>query len=455
MKTFVRLIRRYVLLAVGLSLLLIVLALALVVWIGVQFGLVWQREVTYSYEEIADHLQQNDAGQFLFDEQDEAYWLDGYEWAMVLDDGGTVIWQYQLPRELDRRYTASEIAVFSRWYLEDYPVFCQVREYGLLVLGMPKDSLWKYSFWTYPDLIEWIFYRGTSLLAGVLVLILVLCLVFSWRGAKSLGTVADGLDTLAEGRTVQLPTRGFAGELAEKLNRTSAQIQYRNEIIQRRDTARTNWIAGVSHDIRTPLSLILGWSEQLQQDATLPDGARHKAEGIRLQSEKIRSLVEDLNLTSKLQYGAQPLRREAVQAGPLLRKLVADFCNSPLADGCEIELNMTREAEQAVIQADQALLARAVENILGNSVRHNRGAVRCWVTATVEEACLCLTVTDDGVGYPARVLEALQSGRVEENTPHILGLHVVEQILQAHGGKVLFSQNEPKGSRVEMHLPVA
>lgn len=455
MKTFVRLIRRYVLLAVGLSLLLIVLALALVVWIGVHFGLVWQREVTYSYEEIADHLQQNDAGQFLFDEQDEAYWLDGYAWAMVLDDEGQVIWQYQLPQELDHRYTASEIAVFSRWYLADYPVFCQVREYGLLVLGMPKDSLWKYSFWTYPDLIEWIFYRGTTLMAGVLVLILVLCLVFSWRGAKSLGTVADGLDTLAEGRTVQLPTRGFAGELAEKLNRTSAQIQYRNEIIQRRDTARTNWIAGVSHDIRTPLSLILGWSEQLQQDAALPDGVRHKAEGICLQSEKIRSLVEDLNLTSKLQYGAQPLRREHVQAGPLLRKLVADFCNNPLADGCEIELNLTQEAEQAVIQADQALLARAMENILGNSVRHNRGAVYCRVAAMVNKEWLFLTVTDDGVGYPARVLEALQSGRVEENTPHILGLHVVEQILQAHGGKVFFSQNEPKGSRVEMRLPIA
>lgn len=454
MKTFMRLIRRYVLLAVGLSLLLIVLTLALFVWIGVHFGLVWQREVSYSYEEIADHLQRNGEGQFFFDERDEAYWLDGYEWAMVLDDAGRVIWEYQLPQELNRRYTASEIAVFSRWYLADYPVFCQVREYGLLVLGMPKDSLWKYSFWTYPDLIEWIFYRGTTLIAGVLVLILVLCLVFSWRGAKSLGVVADGLDALAEGRTVRLPTRGFAGELADKLNRTSAQIQYRNEIIQRRDTARTNWIAGVSHDIRTPLSLILGWAEQLQQDGALSDGARHKAEGICLQSEKIRSLVEDLNLTSKLQYGAQPLRREAAQAGPFLRKLVADFCNGPLADGCGIELDLTREAENAVIQVDKALMSRAMENILGNSVRHNSEVVHCRVTAAVKKEQLCLSVTDDGVGYPEGVLKALQSGQVEENTPHILGLHVVEQILQAHGGRVIFDQNTPKGSKVEMWIPV-
>lgn len=455
MKTFVRLVRRYVLLAVGISLLLILLALAMLIWLTVRFGSRWQEQFDYSYSEIADHLQQDADGNFFFDEKDAAFWMNGYAWAMVLDDNGQVIWQYQLPEDLNRHYAPADVAVFSRWYLEDYPVFCQVRTYGLLVLGMPQGSIWKYNFWTYPELIEWILYRGGSVMIGVLLLILVLCMIFSWRGTRSLRMLADGLDTLAEGRTVELSTRGFAGELAEKLNRTSAQIQYRNEIIQRRDTARTNWIAGVSHDIRTPLSLILGWAEQLQQEPGLPERAHHKAEGIRQQSEKIRSLVEDLNLTSKLQYGAQPLRREELQAGPLLRRLVADFCDSPLAEKSETELSVSAEAETATIQVDRALLARAMENVLGNSVRHNAGNVQCRVVAAVEGKWLCLTITDDGVGYSASVLEALQTGCVKENTPHILGLHVVEQILQAHGGKVSFGKNDPKGCKVEMRFPIA
>ena len=166
MKTLVRLIRRYVLLAVGLSLLLIVLGLALIIWVGIRFGLVWQEQFRYSYMEIADQLQQDDSGSLSFGEKDASYWLNGYAWAMVLDDDGEVIWGYQLPQELDRRYTAPEIAVFSRWYLDDYPVFCQVRDYGLLVLGMPRDSIWKYSFWTYPELINWLFYRGTTVMGG-------------------------------------------------------------------------------------------------------------------------------------------------------------------------------------------------------------------------------------------------------------------------------------------------
>lgn len=131
------------------------------------------------------------------------------------------------------------------------------------------------------------------------------------------------------GRRGAAATTRFAGELAEKLNETGEQLRRRNEIIARRDTARTDWIAGVSHDIRTPLALILGWGEQLQQDEALPATARQKAAGICTQSEKIRSLIGDLNLTSKLQYGAQPLRRKAVAVGPFLRRCAAEFYESP------------------------------------------------------------------------------------------------------------------------------
>lgn len=454
MKTFARLIRRYVLAAVAISLLLVVLAAAAFLWISLRFGLRWQEQFRYSAAEIADNLQRDDQNRFYFKERDAEEWMGGYAWAMVLDDAGQVIWQYQLPQELEHTYTASEVAVFSRWYLEDYPVFCQVRDYGLLVVGMPKGSTWKYNFWTYPELINSIFYWGGAAAIGVLVLILLLCLIFSWRGSRSLQVVARGLDTLAEGRTVELPTKGFAGELAEKLNQTSAQLQYRNEIIQRRDTARTNWIAGVSHDIRTPLSLILGWAEQLQQDTALPDATRRKAGKIQTQSEKIRSLIEDLNLTSKLQYGAQPLRCETVHAGPLLRKLVADFCNEPLAEHCTVEFEIDQEAENAEVKVDAALLARAIDNVLGNSVRHNAVPVHCRVKAGVQEKSLCITCTDDGVGYPAEVLKAMQTGEAGENTPHILGLHVVEQILQAHEGQATFGQNAPHGSKVILRLPI-
>ena len=206
--------------------------------------------------------------------------------------------------------------------------------------------------------------------------------------------------------------------------------------------------------MRTPLALILGWAEQLEQDTALPAAARQKACGIRTQSEKLRALIEELNLTSKLQYGAQPLRCRPTQAGPLLRRLAAEFCDSPLAARCTVALEIAPDADKAILDADAALLARAVENLLHNAACHNPGPVQVQLSAVRTGKTLRITIADDGAGYPPAVLHALQTGEAGENTPHILGLHVVEQIIRAHGGTAAFARNAPHGAKAVLVLPV-
>ena len=453
MKTFVRLIRRYVLAAVGIVLLLLFSGVAVLGWLGWQESCrLPQRE--YSSSEIADSMVETAEGLVFGAERTPQEWMNGYEWAMVLDDVGNIRWSYGLPQDLNHVYTPGDIAKFARWYLADYPVFCWTEPYGLFVIGLPKGSLWKYSIYSSPDFALSMVRVLPAAALGMLLLGLVLCFWLSWQGAKRLETVASGLDALAEGQTVQLPTEGFAGELAEKLNRTSAQLQARNELLARRDDARTQWIAGVSHDVRTPLALILGWAEQLERDAVLPETARQKAGGIRTQSEKLRTLIEDLNLTSKLEYGTQPLRKQEFAAGPLFRELVAQFCESPQAESCEVSLQQTAAAEQAKLCVDRALLERLLENLLGNSIRHNSAPVEIEVQTDVAGNRFCLTVADNGTGYPPAVLAALQGMPQNEQTPHILGLHVVEQIAAAHGGRVTFGQNVPNGAKATVWLPL-
>ncbi len=452
MKTFVRLIRRYILMTAGIVALTLALGLGTLVWLGWRENSHLVRR-TYDYGSIADAMVQTPDGLALGPEHRPEEWLEGYAWAMVLDDDGQVAWSCRLPDALNKRYTAGEIAGFARWYLADYPVFCQREDYGLFVIALEKGSLWRYSLYGSLGMLE-DFLQGIPLGFGLLLgLGLGACVWLGWRGAKRLQTVAAGLDALAEGRTVQLSTDGFAGELAETLNRTSAQLQSRNEQLARRDDARTQWIAGVSHDVRTPLALILGWAEQLEGDGGLPTAARQKAAGIRGQCERLRTLIDDLNLTSKLQYGAQPLRRESYLAGPLFRELTAQFCDSPLAENAAISLVQTEQAQQAHLLADRALLGRLLDNLLGNSIRHNSGNVAITVQTELLQNQFRLTVTDNGQGYPPEVLAALQAPHTE-NAPHILGLHVVEQIAAAHGGQAVFSQNTPKGAKTTVWLPL-
>ena len=452
MKTFAALIRRYVLATAAIVLLVGGLLVGQIFYVGFKSNAV--DATGYRVGALADALKQTETGLQWGREHTPAEWMQGYAWAMVLDDNGNVIWQQDLPQKLNHRYTASEVAVFSHWYLADYPVQCWAADYGLFVVAEPVGTCWKYNIDMKQKMIMMLGKSIQPTMVELLLVVLGCCLFFSWRGSKSLQTVTAGLDTLAQGGTVSLPAAGFAGELAQKLNETSEQLRRRNEIIARRDTARTEWIAGVSHDIRTPLALILGWAEQLQRDATLPAAARQKAGGICTQCEKIRSLIEDLNLTSKLQYGAQPLRCQPTQAGPLLRRLAAEFCDSPLAASCTVALEIAPDADKAILDADAALLARAVENLLHNAACHNPGPVQVQLSAVRTGKTLRITIADDGAGYPPAVLHALQTGEAGENTPHILGLHVVEQIIRAHGGTAAFARNAPRGAKAVLVLPV-
>ena len=91
-----------------------------------------------------------------------------------------------------------------------------------------------------------------------------------------------------------------------------------------KDNTRAEWIRGVSHDIRTPLSMVLGYASELEDDDTLPTDARQQAGMIRRQGERLRSLVEDLNLTTKLEYALQPIRRETVDLAEIGRQAVSE-----------------------------------------------------------------------------------------------------------------------------------
>lgn len=453
MKTFTRMIGRYVLATAAVVLLVVGLLLGAVVYLGLHYGEAADSRVRIGT--LAEALIPTADGLQLDPARTPADWLQGYAWAMVLDDDGSVIWQHDLPQNLNKHYTASEIASFSRWYLDDWPVFCWTADYGLFVAAMPRGSVWRCNIYNNAQLMNAMAAGMLPALALLLGVPAACCLLFSWRGARRLQTIAAGLATVADGGTIRLPTDGFAGEQADTVNRTSEQLRRRNEIIARRDDARTSWIAGVSHDVRTPLALILGWAEQLEQDTALPAAAWQKACGIRTQSEKLRALIEDLNLTSKLEYGTQPLRKQEFAAGPLFRELVAQFCESPQAETCEVSLQQTAAAEQAKLCVDRALLERLLENLLGNSIRHNAAPVEIEVQTDVAGNRFCLTVADNGTGYPPAVLAALQGTPQNEQTPHILGLHVVEQIAAAHGGRVAFGQNVPNGAKATVWLPCA
>ena len=128
-----------------------------------------------------------------------------------------------------------------------------------------------------------------------LLLMVFLMLRNTRRVEKAMSPILRGIQDLSRGSYQPLDERGELAEINAGLNRAG-------DYLMQKDNTRAEWIRGVSHDIRTPLSMVLGYASELEDDDTLPTEARHQAGMIRQQGERLKSLVEDLNLTTKLEY---------------------------------------------------------------------------------------------------------------------------------------------------------
>lgn len=91
---------------------------------------------------------------------------------------------------------------------------------------------------------------------------------------------------MSDGSPVCIKEKGMLSELAEKINKTSEILQMQAEQLRKKETARANWIAGVSHDARTPLSMIMGYAGQLENSKNLSEIERKKATVIVKQSSR-------------------------------------------------------------------------------------------------------------------------------------------------------------------------
>ena len=147
--------------------------------------------------------------------------------------------------------------------------------------------------------------RMLSILLFNICLATFLALIFGIRLYKQLKILIGGIKNLKQEKSIHLIEKGIFRELAKNINVTSNSIENKNTLLKQRDNARSNWIAGISHDIRTPLSIIMGYSDSLSDDEALSAENKKKAEIITKQSLKIKKMVEDLNLISFLEYDMQ------------------------------------------------------------------------------------------------------------------------------------------------------
>ncbi len=409
-------------------------------------------------EEIVCQLDVKDGVYELSEKGYELLSESSFSWAMLLDEYGNPVFGWQLPGELWRHYSIADVAAFSRWYLDDYPVRVWKRGEGLMVFGMEKGSAVKFSVLYDMDMLFGFIDAIKGSIIMNLLLLIVLPLFFGYRFYRSIQPLAGGIERLAAKQVTDIPVKGVMGDLAKKLNQASAILKEQDDRLKQRDRARTDWIAGVSHDIRTPLALMAGYADELAREPAIGEEGRKRAEQIQSLSLTIGQLISDLNMTSKLEYQAQPLRRTEVSPAKLLRECVAEYYNQGIPDGYEIEVVIDPKTEKMKLGADEGLLLRAFRNLIGNSIRHNPGGCTVAVQLEAKAEGAQYFFSDTGTGIPENVVHVLQSEKrdavwesaggyddtnVEDShTIHVMGLRIVMQIVKAHGWRMEFVKRE-------------
>lgn len=460
MKSIPKLIRRFV----GIMALSIVLLVILNITF---FAIVFVRNTsTFSPWDMAAHaaveLQLTD-GLYSISDDVMAELKEENSWAFLIDnDTRQVVWGTDnLPDNIPMQYTLSDIAELTRGYIDGYPTFTGEAQNGLLVLGYPKDRFWKHTraSWDYNFIAN--LPKNTMIILAInIVLIFLIYAAVDSKLLRSIKPITNGIQNLSNGRPVCIKEKGILSELAEKINKTSEILQMQADQLRKKETARANWIAGVSHDIRTPLSMIMGYAGQLETSKNLSEIECKKAAVIVKQSSRMKDLINDLNLASKLEYDMQPLTMKQENAISIIRQVIVDFMNTNIDDKYPIEWKTADTLSACCINADKDLLKRAISNLIQNSINHNENGCVIYASVDDDNNTCKICIEDNGIGASDEQIDSLN------NTPHYmicdtntteqrhgLGLLIVKQIIKGHNGKILIDHSEYGGFKVVLIIP--
>lgn len=461
MKSILKLIRRFVGIMLLSSALLIILNFILLFIITV-------RQATNSQpwqtaKEVADNLFQND-NEYILPENLALELKKNDTWAIFIDNTTmNVVWHTDdLPETIPMSYSISDIARLTRGYIDGYPTFTGEAENGLVVLGYPKDSFWKHMWpsWDY-HLIANLPKTFLTVLAINVTLIFMIYAAANSRLLKSVKPIVSGIQSLPAEEDVHIKEKGLLSELAANINKTSEILQSQRRQLRKKETARANWIAGVSHDIRTPLSMVMGYASQLESDDRLPEDDRKKASVIVSKSRQMKNLINDLNLASKLEYNMQPINPARQNLVAVVRQVVVDFINTDIDDKHPIEWETDEDLKVCFADIDEDLMKRAVSNLIQNCINHNEQGCHIFVRVMTGEDTCMVVVADNGRGATDEQIEKLNHSPhymiCDENTleqRHGLGLLIVKQIVTAHGGVTEIGHSSYGGFSVTLILPM-
>jgi signal transduction histidine kinase len=282
---------------------------------------------------------------------------------------------------------------------------------------------------------------------------------FSKRLAKPLVQIIEGIQSLSKGHFENVfQPKGIYKNVFQNLNNLSLTLR-ENEIEREKlEKTREEWVANISHDIKTPLASIKGYSELLQEYELEHAEKERYLDIIQDKSEYIERLIEDLNMTYRLKSTSFPLKKKQENLVEVVREAVISVLNHPSFE--DINLQFSSKVENFPYCCDVDLLQRAIMNLIFNAIVHNPPGTDIVVDIKRMEKFVRILIGDNGKGMApedranlfTRYYRGTNTGKTHKGSG--LGLAIAKQITEAHGGKIMVESEIGEGTRISLTLPI-
>jgi two-component system, OmpR family, phosphate regulon sensor histidine kinase PhoR len=250
-------------------------------------------------------------------------------------------------------------------------------------------------------------------------------------------------------QAIELPSDGTVGVLVTIRDETQ---------VRHLERMRREFIANVSHELKTPLAAVKGYAETLQLGAKEdPETCTHFLNQIDFQAGRLERLINDMLQLARAQTGVENLRIANVPLVPVVRESVTTY--EPLANSRNITVNWTPPKEPVSVIADREALLTIVNNLVGNAVRYTPEGGRVDVSVQAAGHFWAITVKDNGIGIPEedqqRIFERfyrVEKARDATRGGTGLGLSIVKNLVQALGGEIRMKSKLGEGSTFKVLL---
>ncbi|MCB2294919.1 HAMP domain-containing histidine kinase [Clostridium algoriphilum] len=311
--------------------------------------------------------------------------------------------------------------------------------------------------------------RGISFLKifPFIIFIFLLCTMVLYSKITSmifvnpLKKLLKGVNTFKNGEysaRVEIDSINEIGQLKDAFNLMAEKIQQERLLKEKAEQNRKRMILDISHDLKNPLTSILGYSEfLLENDDILTEEKNKLLKVINNNSRRANDLIQDLFEFSRIESTEYRLDINKNDIGEFLRELIAGYVPMMEQQGVQYEFDITED--EVEILFDRKNLDRALSNIILNSIKYNGRGITISIKLLVNEGTTVIIIEDNGVGIPkdfeGDIFEPfvrVDASRNSKTGGTGLGLAISKAIIKKHGGNIHLAQGLDKGCKFIIEL---